>query len=626
MATPPSITCGYSSVGAAATVQEKMLYLTGLANEVLNAAIVQAEQIGNVAISAPSISVTMDNPEMMQPVAPPGAPTLAEIEFGSFTPPVMATLNFPDEIDLSVAPTAPANPPLPNTVPQPTPFSPTTLNAPAVESAGDAPEYVAVENPVDLPALFALSLPAVPPLETLLFSTTRPTTIPSLPDATFSFVEDAYSSTLLDALRAKFLEILDGGTGLPAAAVEAMRSRLYSEAEIVAQKATDEVLSTWAGRNFYAPPGTLNAALLRIQRENSTQRGAAMRDVYLKEVDTQIDMLKTALAQGNALEEVLIRLHISVQDRKLQAARALVDVAIALFNVQVERLNAEIALYNADVAVFRARIEAQLAQVQVYAEQIRAQGIVGELNRTLVQMYSEGFRAVEANASAYRAEVDGYRARIEATGQVVDIFRSQVEAERTRVETHALQIQAYAESIRAEGLTQENYKIRAETYAARINGWNTENQARIEAYKAELMQVEALIRKYEALVRGYQAELDTERTRIEAIGRNNELQLQTHGITTQAVIAQNEAALRKGLANLEEVKARAQLGLQEGSINSENALNAANLMLRGNETAAQVYSNLASAIVSGINVSAGISDTASTSQGCDQSVNYSSTF
>lgn len=626
MSSPPSISCGYSSVGAAAAVETHLSRLADMANDTLNEALAAADELSSVTIVPTPINVTMDDLGSISTAQPQPIPDIEEITFDVESLDDFDEHGVPPAPSLGTEPTPPSAPPLPPTRTPPTLLELTDIPAPALPALEDAPEYTAVENPVPLPTLVPLQLPVLPDIEDIEFDGIRPITVPASPNVSFAFEETEYNSALATEIRDALSLIFDGGTGLPAAAAEMLRSRAYAAEDENAERAIQSARDEFASMGYALPSAMLIARINRARQDNQNNRSRLSREIYLKEVDTRIDMLKVALSTSVALEEILVRLHISVQDRKLLAARTVVEMAVELMNADIARANAEIAVEQLRLAEYRERIQGQMAKLQLYSEQLRGQELLGRLNETSVRLYVEGFRVIESNVSVYRALVDGYNAKINARRSIVDLYKARVEAETAKIDGNRAEVQAFAELIRADGLVQENYKTRAEVYSAAVQGYSAQAQVKIERYRGELQAEELRIRAYLAQVEGYRALLETERTRITAVAANNNATLEAYQISTQATISRNEAIIRKALALLEGAKAEAQVALQNGIANQENALNTVNLLLRAKETAAQVYSNLAAATTSAINVNASINDSASTSQGCSQSVNYSTEF
>jgi hypothetical protein len=629
MASPPSFSCGYASVGASSAVENQIDLVNSYTNTTLSSALSAAAAIDEVVIQANSLSISMDDVAPIGITGPGSAPVLEEIDplpagYGDISfdpndpPPVPGFDRKPDQ---------PPDPPAPDDVDEPDfltigPILPLR----DIDFDEDPPVFVPGATP-PRPTLYNINLPTMPPLEELMFLGVRPSNVlPSAPTETFSFTEEAYSSTIVDAVRAKLLEIFNGGTGLPAAVAQALRDRANEAAQENANKALQQADEDWAQRGFGLPTGMLTSRRQEVQHELLKESGKLNRDIYIKEVDVQIDMLKQAMSTSVALEDVLIRLHISVQQRRLEAAQFLITSAIELFNARIAARNLETQIYLADVQVFRERIQAQIARVQRYQAEIEGQKLIGEINEQLVRMYVEEYRALEVNARVYTAQVEGFTAKINAKRGIIEAYVAQVTAERTKAEVNQALAQVFAEQVRAEGLKQENYKIRAETFAAAINGWSVGAQAELERYRGEISVIDSQTRVFLARIERIRTLLEVERTRITALSQNNEVQVQAYQVSSQATISQNEAITRHYIANIERVRAEAQIAIQNGQINIENALNVSNLTLRQKETIAQVYSNLVASFASAVNISAGISDQASTSQSCTTDVSYNTSF
>jgi hypothetical protein len=626
MATPPTFSCGYASTGASAEVSNHIQLVNDYTNTAFAATLAATSELQSVVIPDISLNVDLENVPSADFSEAPDAPELEEI---SLEPELYDVAEFvagdlPPPISFTTIPTRPDDPPVPSTILEPT-FTDVTIDDAPTVTFEDAPDFVPVDAPI-LGDLLSITIPDFPVELVVEFEGVRPDVNLAAPANTFSFEEDEYSSEVVDAVTAKLLEIFNNGTGLPVAVAQAMRDSAYTEVDRNAEQARQQVDEEMASRGFNLPNGMLLAARRKVTYEAQRERNKLSRDIYIKEVDVQIDMLKTAMSTGIALEDVLIRLHISVMERRLQAARATIEAAINIFNARVQLENIKQALYVADAQVFEARLRGEQLKLERVKTQIEAEALKGQINEQTVKIYTEGFRALEANAQVYRSIIDGFKAKTDAKRAIIDGYTAYVQGQKAIVETNVAKAQFYAEKVRAEGLKQENYKIRAETYSAAIQGWSQASQAEIERYKAELQRLEIEARSYSTMLERQKFLLDVERTRIGAIGNDNQALVGAYGIASNAAISANEGKVRRVLALLEEAKAKSQIALQNGEINIRNGISATDLELRKYETLSQVFSNLTASFAAAINVNAGIQDTASSSQSCGQNVNFSTTF
>jgi hypothetical protein len=613
--------------GAAAEVSSHLAYITDLTSQTVEAANAAANQLATFTASALEVSVNIDNVPGPASFEAPDKPRLAEIELladldiSEFAPTTVIT-----PIGYDPAPVWTGVVRDPGTVEEPDFTDVVITPAPDVDFSEAPPDYVTMDPPV-LGEIFAISIPNVPPLEEIEFEGVMPSgVLPSAPSLNFDFYEDEYSSDVLDALRAKIIEIFDGGTGLPAAVAQAIRDGMYEAVDQAAEQALQAVEEEWASRGWNLPQGPQQAQMRRVRTDKLRARSKAAADVFIKETDVQIDMLKTAMATGIALEDILIKAHMAVQQRRLDAARALIEATVSIFNAQIARENLVLAQTQAFLALYEGKLRGAQMKLDQVKTQIESQALIGQINEQTVKIYTEGFRALEAHVEVFKAEVQGFEAKTNAKRAILDGYKAYVDGQRAVVEVNVSKAQVFAEKVKVEGLYQEAWKTRADVFSARVNAWNQERQIDIERYKAqnEAMRVESDV--FKTQLARTDSLLEVERTRIAALTGENQQLIAAYSLASQAATAGNEALLRKYQANLGKAEAEARIRLENGRINSDNFNAALALSIRAKETVAQVYSNMAASFASAINVNASIGDSFSTQAGCTTSINYSSTF
>lgn len=523
-------------------------------------------------------------------------------------------------------PVEPPDPTTPIFVDAPVLVDPALPTAPVLAPLGDAPTYDDNAIGIPFPELYEITLPEVPTIDfsSVVFAGQRPVfTGQDLDESLFAYSDEAYVGQLTSDLRNNILAMLNGERGLPAAVEAALYQRAREREQEAIDRAIEEANEEWAARGFSMPPGPLNARADRLRQEGNAKISQLNRDQYIEAWRIQIEQYKFALAQGLAFEDLYVRMHIERQNRRLQAARFAVDLAISVYNAKVARFQAEASLYETDARVYRERLQALLAQVQVYAEQVRAQQLVGELNQQLVQVYSERVRTVLANVELFRARLDGYRTSIDAQRAVIDRYRAEIEAAQAVVATNTARVQQYTATISAESAKLDTFRVRADVYSSKVQAWAQRVNAAIETSRTDAQALAAEADAYRAQIGGIAAVLDKERTRIASISENNQRRLQGYQAEIAGTTSYNSTLIERTRARIANAQANAEIEVQNANINVTNATNLYNLLVRGRETVAQVLAQLGAGAMSAANVGASISG----SSGYSTSVgfNYSGT-
>src|ERR1051325_5286205 len=284
----------------------------------------------------------------------PTSPTLQTTSVTAFTVPDF-TSTAPD-ISIPSAPTMtmPASPNQPSLDDVPLPTAPTLVFPSA-------------------PALSSLSFPETPSIQLPSFTATAPVDDLLAPSNTFNFAEVDYQSALLDAEKAKLLDnLVNGGYGIETADEQGLLQRERDRETEITLAAVDEVFRAGASRGFPLPPGELNVATQRAQQAMQDKLSTVSRDIAIRRGDLFVDNRKFTIEQVRALETTLLNYHNAVMERTLNAQKATIDAAIAVFDALVRRFNARLDAYKTQASVFESQIRAALTQAEIYRAQISA--------------------------------------------------------------------------------------------------------------------------------------------------------------------------------------------------------------------------------------------------------------
>mgnify|MGYP000676898213 CR=1 FL=1 len=199
-----------------------------------------------------------------------------------------------------------------------------------------------------------------------------------------------YDSALLEGLRSELQRRLAGGTGLSASVEAAIWDRARSREAESANANVAEVMRTAETRGFSLPSGALAAQLRDAQRTFYGKSAELSRDIAIKQAELEQANVKHALEQGVALEARLIDYANQIEQRTFEAARALADNAIAIYNALVEGYKANLTRYETYASVYKSLMDGERAAVDAYRAQIEAERSKADINKTLVDQQQIG--------------------------------------------------------------------------------------------------------------------------------------------------------------------------------------------------------------------------------------------
>lgn len=520
---------------------------------------------------------------------------------------------------LGALPTEPAPPPEPGEpedIPAPTRPDMTVYAAPDVDLDIAPPTYEDATSSVPFPTLRPIVLPNPPIINTddITFEGVRPIFNATAPNADdFNFVNGTYSPILLDESKATILKMLQGGFGLSPGVEDAIFERAREREAELGERDVQIATDDWGSRGWKKPPGMLNAARERARTEASRKISANNREQMIETLKIQVEQVRVALANSLALEDLWVRLFISAEDRRLQASRMKLDLALQVFNAFVTRFQAEAQLFSIDAQVFNQKFQAAMAKLSLYSEQLRAQQMIGELNEQDVRIFAQRIQALQTNAEIYRARVEGFRAQYEAINSKVNVYRAQLESNQTIMSGYETDSRVFSTMMEAQTRRDNRFAVRADIYGKNIEAWSQRVDVLYKQQDREVKQAELTRDVFTANGQRISAFIEGESARVNALKDKYAAMASEIASKSEAERSRYGLMLAIAQAQIARMQAAMEILLKNGEINITSALSAENLKLRAEETATQTLAQMAAGFTSAASVNAGISDSSSSS-------------
>lgn len=569
-----------------------------------------------------TIDFDIDN-YLLQPFAPPTAPTApTDLTFNTPTEPTAPVID--PLFDYSLQ-TAPAYDVVKPNIDLPLP--PDALTAQPPDTPPDLSDITIPDAPTitlpDVPSLRDITLPD-PPDDLVVpdWTATAPTFDVNAPTAQFTWTETPYSSTELTALQAKIYEWLQGGTGLPDAVWNMIWDRVARGNQKLARRTEMEVTEEWSARGFSVPPGALNAALRRARQEALDLDAEKLREIAIESAKMEVDNLRHALAQGIALENLLGNLYNASQQRAFEAARATVELSIAIFNAQVSLYNAQIQGFIAEAQVYKARIEATLVYLEAYKAQLEGQRLIGELNIQDVQIYTAQLDAVTKAIEVYKAQLDGVRTQVDVDRNRIESFRALIQAFGEQVNAKQLEYQGYSSQIQGEYTKAQIYQAETSAFATRMNGFVSEQQAWNTYLQGQISIKEFDLKKYTSELEGFRSLISAEAERIRAVSQSFDGEVRLYEAQGNMAKINTDVQTRVYDLQLREAMARVDVRMKQVDLAIAEANRILQLEMEADKVVLGTSAQLTASALSAINIAAQVSDQTSTNFQSSCSVSY----
>jgi hypothetical protein len=349
------------------------------------------------------------------------------------------------------------------------------------------------------------------------FSSVAPTYDLVTPTNSFAFFEGMYTSIALDALQGKLLsDLTAGGYGIEIADESALWARAR-EREIEAGLADDEALITAAaGRGCALPPGDLTVVLQKGQQDMLNKVSSLSRDIALKRADMYVENRKFTIEQVRQVEQILIGYNSSVMERSLNAAKAVMDVAIKLYDTQVAGFNARLEAYKADTSVFGERVRAAMIGVELYKGQIEGARLQVDVQRAMVEVYNAQLKGVDSVIGLYKSQLEAANVQVGIQRLRIEAFQGQVSAYGEQVRAKVAEFNLFEAQIKGEVAKVQAYEAEVRGYTATVDGAKAKSEILIARLRSQVDKAQQGVQAFNAQAEMYRTNITTQAQGVDA--------------------------------------------------------------------------------------------------------------
>lgn len=269
-----------------------------------------------------------------------------------------------------------------------------------------------------------------------------------------SWMESILPDELFNALKAKIIADMAGGTGLSPAVEAAIYQRAKTRQQVDRLAEYDRINNSAADMQFAYPSGVLISALSGFSMGANRMDADIENTIIVSQGELAQKNVQNAMTQATALEQLLRQTRSEESQRALDKVKGFAELAIQNFSAQVQK--------------FIGTWEGRKIRVQAQSESLRG---VLESNKGLIDIFSKQYDSlktrVDAVASYNKGIIDVFNGRIQAFGEsersvssynkgVIDVFtgRTQAfgEAERAVLGRNDYKIKLLAEQMKKADL------------------------------------------------------------------------------------------------------------------------------------------------------------------------------
>lgn len=519
--------------------------------------------IWNPPDDPPNITITEYTPDALVEVGDP--PTKPELDFSGR----------PDQPDIDV------------------PTEPPAITTPSLPSDPS----ITLPSP---PSLRNIPIPELDPLSLPTFSATAPTiSLPGVsvitPDA-----EDGYSSAVLTALQNQILTVLNGDRGYLDEIWDAIWAREEKNEIEASEAARMQIQELWASNGWAAPGGVEAEQLLKVDQELQHKRITRAREMAIEQNKQEVERFNFHVAQGIALENMLIGLYSQMAERELKRVEITNAAALAFLDAYVKSKNLEMDLYKTKAQVHRDLIQAELAKVEVFKAEIEASALIQGINEQDVKIYLGRLEGVQKEIAIYLAQLDGVKTQNEINRTIIAVFAEKLNAIKTAIEAEKVKFEAWDLQVRGELGRVQLFSAEANLFANEVQAVAQENTARLGIYNGKVEGEKLKLEKLDALTKKFSAQMDGAIGYYESQRKAHEQYISGYKAHWDAESAILAAKAQKYNADVAKAKATSDLALSQGQINAANIMRVSELQLGALEKVATIYASLVSSAMSAL--------------------------
>ena len=460
----------------------------------------------------------------------------------------------------------------------------------------------------DVPTLLSLNLPTLDTINIIDFNLDFPTSNSLvIPGMTFSFSESNYSDTLLTSVKDALITRLAGGTGLTPAVEAAIWNRGRDREQTSSLQSERTLLVDRAQSGFSRPTGAAMAALDRVIADTQDKIIDLSREIMIKQAELEQENVKHAIQQTVALEDILVREHMAINQRSFEVAKYVQDIQIEIFKMAVSKYTSEVEAYKAFTQSYQLRVQAELTKVEIYKAKLDGERLKGDINEQGIRLYLAQLDGIKANIEIYKSLIQTVSEKIKNEGLKLETYKTDIEAYSEGVKAKVSEYTIYSEQIKGELAKVEIFDTKVKAFSSKIQAYAASSDIKIKKAEVESTIQELNIKKYgsdiQAFIEQVKADQLIYQSAVDLYKGESEIYL----ADISANRTRADLVLKVADNTITQNKYKADLSMQNAQITLASLQASYNATLEGRKAAGSIYSQIGASALSAINVSAALS-------------------
>ena len=412
----------------------------------------------------------------------------------------------------------------------------------------------------------------------------------------------------MTALNDRLDELMQGGTGLNQSVENAIYERSKTKTNAEARRIQQAALSDMAARGFTLPTGALTSALQQARQAGADNNAQAARDIVVLQAELEQKNLQFAITTSAGLRTMIVNASaaymqhvVSIFSQSTEYAKSVFANTVEIYNATVRYYSAQMELYKGQVSIYQAKISAAAAKVEIYKAEISALQALTQVDMAKVNMYKAQIDATSALIGVFRAQIDAVLGKVSLEKTKIEIFQAETQAFGAQAQAKNSEWNGFTAQMSGEESKARMFMSEVSAFNSEVEGYKARIEAKIGTARAQSETNQGRIANYNAKIQAYNARVSAESAKTQAHNENNrmeitafEKEISAFNMETQAELieykalmeARVENATRDLAAQIDKARAKTEYGAHLASLSN---------------TGAQVFGQLASAAMSGMN-------------------------
>jgi len=414
------------------------------------------------------------------------------------------------------------------------------------------------------------------------------------------------------AIENQLAKYMQGGTGLNAAAENAIYERARQKNAAEARRVRETAIRDAASMGFTMPTGAMNAAIQNARQAGADNNAASAREIVVMQAEMEQKNLQFAVTTSAGLRTTLLNAAlsyyqnlISINGQALDYAKAILSSIIEVYNTAVKAYGVKLDAYRAEAAVFETRLKSAMAGIELYRSEIAALEALSNVDRSKVDVYKARIDALTSLSNVYRAQIEAVQGRVGLEKLKLDVFQSQVQSYSAIVQAKNAEWQGYSAAMDGQTAKVKIYSSQVDAFNSQVNGFKATIEAKSEVVRAQATTNKARADQYSAILNGYQ-------TVVQARGEKAKTQLENQRQTIIAYQAKTQATVANAQVRNEYYKSVSMVGIANAELQMKAMMeeikskqNYSSSLAQLSSANGSVYASLASSAMAGMNTLAG---------------------